>query len=83
MSNRHPKLSRNWQISGKPFEVLVSAKIVLAEVPEYLEFAHLTQNLQALLFWKVYLDLHDVWWMPQIIYKITDFWKIVLGLSQC
>ena len=42
----------------------------------------MTQKLQSFLFWKFHWIWRDVGGMPQIIKKMTDFWKIALGSRQ-
>ena len=49
----------------------------------HMNTGHMTQKLQALLFWKFYSGCRDAGWTPWIINKMTNFYKIVLGLRQC
>ena len=48
-----------------------------------LETGHVTQKLLPFLYWKFQLIWHDVGATPRIIKKMTNFWKIVSGSSQC
>ena len=49
----------------------------------HMNTGHMTQKLQALLFWKFYSGCRDAGWTPWIINKMTNLYKIVLGLRQC
>ena len=48
-----------------------------------MDTGHVTQILEVCLFWKLYPGWRDVRWVPWIIDKMTDFWKVVLKFSQC
>ena len=41
---------------------------------------HMTQEFEALSFWKFYPGMRVVAWMSQIINKMMDFHKIILEL---
>ena len=54
------------------------------EVPEFLWHCSLDSEIIKFLFWKFHwVCWGDVEGMPQIIKKMTDIWKIVLGSRQC